>query len=295
MAKENLLNDKMWRWPKPNDPQLLIDQDESLQSVDTTDRAAPGNTIMIKMKDLLPDPTNINNYVQTSTKLDEIQNLKKRNVSLPEKGSHPLKFKKALPVFKSISFASGIVDHMVNSTNATVNIEKESPELIKAIQDEDLNLVDFLTKDNPSKRNSVLINTIKMDKVNVLEFLLQDIEDISSISELGETLLHEAANNGSFSCCQYLLSKGMNPGTWDKKEENTPMHCIVRSKSENNKKIFELLMNNGGDINIGLNRSSGSPLNAAVQENNIEMVKYILSLKPDITDSSRSVLLCKLF
>merc|ERR1719509_38714 len=103
----------------------------------------------------------------------------------------------------------------------------------------------------------------------------------------GETLLHVAANHGAFSCCQYLLSKGMSPGTWDQKEENTPMHCTARSKSENNKKIFELLMNNGGDINIGLNRSSGSPLCAAVQENNIEMVKYILSLKPEITDSLR--------
>jgi len=255
-------------------------------SVDTTDRALSSNKIVInpvfpKMKDELP-----RNNIKTQDVLpDTVMNI---NEVLPN-----YKIQTALPVLiktspqeeEDIAKCEPILMKSVSfMTESSFVLDKEFPELIKAIQDEDIPLVDFIMKDKSVNQTSVMIATIKRDKVDLLKFLLQDIEDVASISESGESLLHAAASNGAVLCCQHLLSKGLSPGDWDDKVENTPMHCTARSKSQNNKKIFDLFLNNGGDTNVGINRSSGSPLYAAVQVNNLEMVKHILSQKSQSTD-----------
>ena len=60
-----------------------------------------------------------------------------------------------------------------------------------------------------------------------------------------------------------LLAAGAAVNIWDGKNE-TPLHCAT-SGGPRSREMMELLVNNTGDINAGLDKDGGSVLHSAVR------------------------------
>jgi len=214
------------------------------ESVDTTDRAPASNTTIKNL--VLPVVTNINEVlpndkmktdVQTSTsKLNDIQNLKRGETFLQ---NNVLKCEALLPNLNKI------VEALPNLAKTVSFIEEEFPDLNEAIEDEDINLVDLIMKNRCVNQSSVLVATIKRDKVNLLKSLLPDIQNVASISESGESLLHVATNLGAVLCCQHLLSEGADVDM--KSNGYTPLHKAAENKDE---QMVKLLISRDADLSL---------------------------------------------
>ena len=94
----------------------------------------------------------------------------------------------------------------------------------------------------------------------------------------GLTPLHCAASCGALRSAGFLLQAGADPNCWDAAGELTPLHSAA-ANTANTREMLELLVNNGGNINNGLERNGGSVLHSAVRENNLDMVRYLLDNK----------------
>ena len=100
----------------------------------------------------------------------------------------------------------------------------------------------------------------------------------SHLEKTGLTILHTAAESGSVKCVSLLLQHGASPNMWDNDTAVTPIHSAAKS-FENTIEILELFVNNGGDINSGLDKDGSSVLHAAVRANNVQMVRFVLNSK----------------
>ena len=120
---------------------------------------------------------------------------------------------------------------------------------------------------------------MEKDNSDVLSDLLNDMIDVNcKLESSGLTILHTAAEFGAIKCASQLLQHGASPNMWDNGLTVTPMHSAAKSVANTNK-LLELFVNNGGNINNGLDKDGGSVLHAAVRANNVPMVRYLLSQK----------------
>ena len=100
----------------------------------------------------------------------------------------------------------------------------------------------------------------------------------------GCSLLSIAVGKEALGCVGFLLERGADPNLWDKTGKTTPMHTvadITNWEYEGTKtvELLELLVNNGGNINNGIDRNGGSVLHYGVSKKNVLMVKYLLEHK----------------
>jgi len=180
---------------------------------------------------------------------------------------------------RSVSFngVSVMVDAIMNVYHS-VSRNKIS-ELSVAIESSNNHLIRGLIREKSVTLECALRAAVEKDKSDVLSDLLNDIVDVNSkLESTGLTILHTAAEFGAVKCASLLLQHGASPNTWDNGLTVTPLHSAAKS-FDNTIKLLELFVNNGGDINNGLDKDGGSVLHAAVRANNVPMVKYLLSQK----------------
>ena len=124
-----------------------------------------------------------------------------------------------------------------------------------------------------------LQTAVERDNTDILSDLLKDIRDVNNhLEKTGLTILHTAAECGSVKCASLMLQHGANPNVWDNDTAVTPMHSAAKS-FDNTIELLELFVNNGGDLNSGLDKDGGSVLHAAVRANNVQMVRFLLNQK----------------
>jgi len=180
---------------------------------------------------------------------------------------------------RSVSFngVSVMVDAIMDIYH-TVSKNKIS-ELSVAIESSSIHLIRQLIREESVTLECALRAAVEKDKSDVLNDLLNDIVDVNSkLESTGLTILHTAAEFGAIKCASLLLQHGASPNMWDNGLIVTPLHSAAKS-FDNTIKLLELFVNNGGDINNGLDKDGGSVLHAAVRENNVAMVRYLLSQK----------------
>ena len=92
---------------------------------------------------------------------------------------------------------------------------------------------------------------------------------------------------GSLECAKLLLARSADINKWDADGKKTPLHCAV-SSANSRTDMLELLVNNGADINAGIEQPAGSVLHSAVRYKQrvyyIErtLTKWVLSQKREL-------------
>ena len=93
---------------------------------------------------------------------------------------------------------------------------------------------------------------------------------------------------GALECARLLLSRGADAAQWDRRREATPLHLAaaacsgISETATQSVPVMHLLVNNGGNINAGLDGDGGdgeTVLHAAVRANNIAAVRFLLDNK----------------
>ena len=120
---------------------------------------------------------------------------------------------------------------------------------------------------------------IREDDVERVAEMLHGYGDINKrvkTGKHGNTLLNIALEKPSAQCVRQLLSLGADPNHWNT-PDLTPMHSVANMVSRaQTEDILELLVSHGGNINNGAEKNGCSVLHAAVRNNNVAMVKYLL-------------------
>ena len=103
-------------------------------------------------------------------------------------------------------------------------------------------------------------------------------------NKLYASLLHQASEKGNTKAISLLLENGTDPNLFDARGR-TPLHYAVSSYYANNA-VFNLLIKNGGDVNIRDKVFHETPLHEAAQKGHIEAVKFLLEhgAKPNLLD-----------
>jgi hypothetical protein len=153
---------------------------------------------------------------------------------------------------------------------APTPISENAQKLFKAIRARDSTQVRLLVKEEPS--------------------LLQ------AQGEMG-TPLHAAANGpGDAEITRYLLKSGADVNAVDDRGY-TPLKVAVRGRSsEEKRRIVELLLSNGADVDTKSRGGGATPLHIASLAGNITVVKMLLARKADVnaTDSEGKTALQRL-
>ncbi|XP_015885894.3 potassium channel AKT1 isoform X1 [Ziziphus jujuba] len=115
----------------------------------------------------------------------------------------------------------------------------------------------------------------------LLSQLLRRGSDPNEMDANGRTPMHIAAANGNEHCVVLLLEYGANPNIKDL-EGNAP---LLEAIMGNHESVIKLLLDNGAEIN------SGNVVNyacAAVEQNNLELLKEIAEYGCDVTQPQRN-------
>ncbi|PRQ26817.1 putative potassium channel, voltage-dependent, EAG/ELK/ERG, ankyrin repeat-containing [Rosa chinensis] len=110
----------------------------------------------------------------------------------------------------------------------------------------------------------------------LLHQLLRRGADPNETDHTGRTAMHIAASNGSQHCATLLLEYGGDPNIKDC-EENVPLWEAIMGKHES---LIKLLLENGAEISSG---NVGHYACAAVEQNNLELLKDIVRYGGDVT------------
>ena len=115
------------------------------------------------------------------------------------------------------------------------------------------------------------------DIFRVKKLLLKGV-DVNSRDSSGYTALHYASRNEFFEMVKILIDNGACVDCVTKAGGDSPLH---RSTYIGNLKITEFLIKSGASIELQ-NNDGQTCLHKAVQQNNKEVVKYLLSVKPNV-------------
>ena len=138
-----------------------------------------------------------------------------------------------------------------------------------------LELVDY-------DQSSALMNAVRMNHNRITHLLISMNADVHTMDGKRRTLLHAAARNGDHELAKLLLDR----------------HCDVHAISEfgnttlldavysNNLTIIDLLLSHGVDGSGGQNKIGTTPVHAAAEEGNLQMLARLLDAgaKPDLID-----------
>ncbi|KAB2619070.1 potassium channel AKT1-like [Pyrus ussuriensis x Pyrus communis] len=110
----------------------------------------------------------------------------------------------------------------------------------------------------------------------LLHQLLRRGSDPNEMDNNGRTAMHIAASNGNEHCALLLLEYEADPNIQDS-EGNVPIWEAISGKHES---LIKLLLDNGAKINSG---NVGNFACAAVEQNNLELLKDIVTYNGDVT------------
>merc|ERR1719495_3106730 len=96
-------------------------------------------------------------------------------------------------------------------------MSQDNVELHEAIENTDISAIKEMIEKNDVTYEIALVCSIEKDNVETLNYLLKDSnKDLNMIVEnTGLTMIHIAAQNGSFNCARFLISKGALPNSLD--------------------------------------------------------------------------------
>ncbi|EAY06110.1 hypothetical protein TVAG_349630 [Trichomonas vaginalis G3] len=123
--------------------------------------------------------------------------------------------------------------------------------------------------------NTILLRACKEGNLNFVKQLVEVRVNFDVENNNGNDPLLIAANIGNIDMVGYLLSKGFKKDYVSTKTGNTLMHAGAISSSVN---MMRYLLTLGLDLNAW-NLENASSLRMAVIENNIDMIKFMLTLE----------------
>ena len=146
-----------------------------------------------------------------------------------------------------------------------------------------LNQVDSKLKWSP------LYRTVICGHFEATEYLLSLGADPNIQNNLGETALHQAADNSQAKLVKLLLKHKANPNIQQNgnyyTDGNTPLH---QSAFKGDEKIVSILVSHGADVNIPNFVFGKTPLHYAVEYGNEEVVKILTNANanPNFKDNT---------
>ena len=184
---------------------------------------------------------------------------------------------------RSVSFngVSIMVDSVMRVFKSVSKTSAANTDLVNAVTENSLTVVHQMISDETVSVNTALLVCLDQDSVEMVRGLLPMVGDLEArLPESGHGLLHAAAAVGAVGCAGLLLEEGALADAWDTGAHATPLHAAVAA-GKNAKQMVELFLNNGGNINAGLDRDGGSVLHHAVRTGNVEVVELLLDNKVD--------------
>lgn len=157
-----------------------------------------------------------------------------------------------------------------------------------------LNLRDAVVDDNLSKVKFLIffganVNSVtvlgetplhfaaEFGRVEIAKVLLAKGANVDATGLLGRTPLHFASLSGNIKIFKVLLAKGANVNIADS-EQNTPLHMAARYS---NQEAVKLLLTRGSDVNA-VNHAGRTPLHEAAENGTAEEVRILVECGANI-------------
>lgn len=165
-------------------------------------------------------------------------------------------------------------------------------EIQKACRVGDVETLQRILSQDPSLLNMVdsklrwspLYRTVICGHIEATEFLLKQGADPNIKNNLGETPLHQAAENSQAKLVKLLLKYKADPNT-QQNDGNTPLH---QSSYKGDESIVSMLLKNKADPNIENSVFGKTPLHYAVEYGHEEVVKLLVQFNanPNLKDKT---------
>ena len=184
---------------------------------------------------------------------------------------------------RSVSFngVSVMVETLMSVYKSIAKNTCTNTALAKAVLANDICSIQQLMAQQTVSLESALLATVEQDRAELLASLLPGLPDLNTaMEECGHGLLHASAAAGSMLCAGLLLDGGARPDLWDTKGQATPLHAAAGA-TNNARQMVELLLNNGANINSGMEKDGGSVLHSAVRAGSEEVVQFLLENKAE--------------
>lgn len=116
-----------------------------------------------------------------------------------------------------------------------------------------------------------LFYAVKSRSFEICKIILPHISNINAKSVIGENALHIACHLQLYDIAEFLIQNKININVYDNETEFTPLHHCI---SVNNKRLIELLIKNGANVNAQ-DVYGNTPLHYAVMKENYEIFSLI--------------------
>ena len=122
-----------------------------------------------------------------------------------------------------------------------------------------------------------LNHTVISGQLEAALWLIKRGADPNLTNYIGETSLHQAADNEQYTIAKLLLESGADPNI-KQKDGETPMHNAI---FRNDIAMLNLLLQHNANPNIPNEYMGRTPLHYAVDNNNLEAAKLLISKGAD--------------
>jgi ankyrin repeat protein len=120
-----------------------------------------------------------------------------------------------------------------------------------------------------------LFYAVKSRSLEICKIILPYISNINAKSVIGENALHIACHLQLYDIAEFLILNKININVYDNETEFTPLHHCI---NVNNKRLIELLIRNGANVNAQ-DVYGNTPLHYAVMKENYEIFSLIITHK----------------
>jgi len=111
--------------------------------------------------------------------------------------------------------------------------------------------------------------------MDIVKYLLEQGANCKKFKG-GNSVIHEACQNGNLELVKLLLDSGVYVQSTDHHHKSTPLITACNSNSNDTLPLVKLLVDKGAEVNHQ-NIEGVSPLAAAVSHNNYELVEYLIT------------------
>ena len=156
--------------------------------------------------------------------------------------------------------------------------------LQSAIKMNNLELVKILVEKGakinvkPSSGDYPILLAVFNEFWTIFDFLVKKGADLNVKSSSGFYLLHHLVFSDNINMIRYIMDFPINVNVKAEESEQTPLLLAVRYRD---KKIVQVLLENGGDLN-STNITGCNPLITAVNDNKIEIVELLLEFGANV-------------